>query len=225
VRQGNAGCKRALIRKQEIEDIVMQLAQQQVTDFVESKGAGMLAQLIEQESSVGVADDKALRARIAADRKRMDELVECLTPALASTLEGSIITLKNRIDAGEAKLADLDRLRMSQEEARVFVSQVVASATTLADAMSAGSPTEQKAILRGLVKEIELDPRTGKGTAVMYGIPLAALPQKQKSSTARMLNCSSRPVAGAPSFAIKSEISTQNRPFEVRIRLRERIAA
>jgi hypothetical protein len=102
IRRGNAGCPRALIGKKDLEDAVMQVAQEHVAAFVESGGEALLERLVTDASTATVSDEHALRARIDADRKRMDELVQCLTPALAPTLEASIVALKNRIDAGEA---------------------------------------------------------------------------------------------------------------------------
>jgi hypothetical protein len=84
---------------------------------------------------------------------------------------------------------------------------------------------ERKAILRGLVKEIALDPQTGKGIATLYGLPLAALPENEQGRQAKMLISPCKAIAGAGVSAIENEFSTQIRPFEVRIRLRERLVA
>jgi hypothetical protein len=116
-------------------------------------------------------------------------------------------------------------MRVSQAEARRLVEGVVTTTATLGDVMRAGSPMERKAIVRGLVKEIAIDPKTGEGEAVFYGIPLAALPQNEMGRKAKMLISPCTDIAGAHFFAIKSEFCHETLSFHVKIRHRERLVA
>jgi hypothetical protein len=84
---------------------------------------------------------------------------------------------------------------------------------------------ERKAIVRGLVKEIAIDPKTGEGEAVFYGIPLAAIPQNEKSSAARMLHCYSQCIAGVTYSAKMRTCYEETLSFHVKIRHRERLVA
>jgi DNA invertase Pin-like site-specific DNA recombinase len=225
IRRGNAGCPRALVGKDDLEDAVMNVAQEYLTQFVESNGAKMLAGLISDEASTTVSDEHALRTRIDGDRKRLDELIACLTPSLASTLESRIIALRNQIESGEARLKDLSTMRVSQAEARRLVEGVVTTAATLGDVMRAGSPMERKAIVRGLVKEIAIDPKTGEGEAVFYGIPLAALPQNEMGRKAKMLISPCEAIAGERLHAIENYSQYEALSFHVKIRHRDRLVA
>jgi hypothetical protein len=174
VRQGNAVCERALISKHELEEVVLDLASEHLTGFVETGGAALLATMVQEHASVSTSQEAALAAKVAADKAKLDELVECLTPALAPALEPKIVKLREAITLNEARLRDIDRMRVTQDEAKAWVDELVRNAAALGDLLRSGTVAERKAILRGLAQEIVVDAKNGVGEVAFYAIPKAS---------------------------------------------------
>ncbi len=171
IRQGNAGCERHLVKQQELEEIVLDLAQEHLSEFISAGGAALLTQFIGDEVSTSTSEETALRARVDADRKKLDELIECLTPALAPSLEPKIVALRAQVEDAEGRLRVIERMRVTQDEARAWVDELTRDATALGDLMRSGTTSERRAILRGITQEIAIDPATGTGTIAFYAIP------------------------------------------------------
>jgi hypothetical protein len=225
VRRGNAGCKRSVFPKVEMETAVMRLAEQHLSQFLETGGSDLLANMVGQAASYSVSEEAALKARIAADRKRLDDLIACLTPDLAAALRPKITELTSQIEHAEARVADLHRFLVTQEESRQIVEALVQNAREVREVIREGTTTEQRAILCGLVQEIRFDPQTGRGEVVLRQIPLAFAPQNEAGTQTSMSMSPSRAIAGAHFFAIKSEFCHETLSFLVKIRHRERLVA
>ncbi len=198
IRQGTATCERQLVGQDELEDIVMQMAEEHLHEFVSTGGAALLAGLVHDETSGSMSEEAALKARLGADRARLEQLVECLTPDLVATLEPKILALRRQVEDAEARLRDIDQFRVTQDQARRWVEELVRDAAQIGDLMRSGTRAERKAILRGLTQEIVLDPKSGKGEVAFYGIPRVA---GQKKTTRSEDHVVSSLVAGGGLFA------------------------
>lgn len=202
IRSGVAACKSTFVKKAELEDAIIGMAAEHLTEFVESGGAAALARLVQNEASTSTSDEAALAANVTADKAKLDELVECLSPALAPTLEPKIVELRERITLNEARLKDIERMRVSEQEARAWVEEAVRDAAALGDLMKSGTVSEQKAILRALTHEITLDPEKGTGEVAFYAVPMAAaLSLGTKKGRDPKVTSSHLGVAGARVFA------------------------
>jgi hypothetical protein len=176
--------------------------------------------MVGQAASYSVSEEAALKARIAADRKRLDDLIACLTPDLAAALRPKITELTSQIEHAEARVADLHRFLVTQEESRQIVEALVQNAREVREVIREGTTTEQRAILCGLVQEIRFDPQTGRGEVVLRQIPLAFAPQNEAGTQTSMSMSPSRAIAGARSSEIQRTSLPQILAFSLRKRLR-----
>ena len=149
-----------MIRQDELETMVLDAMQDHLAHFVTTGGEEMLAALLEDSTATSstALDERALRTKLDADRKRLDELVECVTPSLVAVLEPKIVALRREIAAAESRLAEVDDLRASATTAQELVRATVVDAELVAKTLTTATFLERRDVLRALTHEIVLNP-------------------------------------------------------------------
>ena len=176
VRKGNKGCPRALVPKEEFEAVVLEAVTDEMTQFVKTGGAPILEALVLKEANdgIGATSEAAIREKLAADTRRMQDLVACLTPALAPTLEPRIVELQARIDALSADLETLRKNRLSPRDAVRAVGAFVEDVRAISRLLATATVAERRDVLRAFISKITLDPEKGTAVVAMHGIPKLA---------------------------------------------------
>jgi DNA invertase Pin-like site-specific DNA recombinase len=185
ISKGNAVCKRALIPLPEFDAAILEQAEAQIRDFLAGGGAPVLDALVAEaiRESAPRDDEKTLRDRIAAYERKIDELVQCLTPALAPTLEPKIVTLRQEADAARADVEALNHQTMTAASAEALVANLMEELGALTATLQTGSDHDRRDVVRALTDQILVNPDTGDVEVTFFAIP--RLPSANEQSTDR----------------------------------------
>ena len=171
IRQGNAGCERVVIKKEELEQLVLEAVAGHLRDFIESGGAEILAQYAEEAAGKDLGDEKRLQESMQQDQTQLDNLIACITPDLAPSLSPKIQALQEKMADARAKLAERGQLRANQREARRWVKELLRKSEGLLKLIRTGTLSDQKTILRALVDRVVIDPDHRSGSLHLFATP------------------------------------------------------
>ncbi len=173
VTKGNAVCNRALVRQDAFEAAVTEEVARQVHGFVETGGADRLEALLDEATQAAEAQarEKQLAETLRMRETKIEELVGCLSPALAPMLEPKILALRDEVEAVRLEMDGLRTKRLDVEQARDDVKRMVQGLEGVAQVLQSGTLLERREILRGLIQGIVLDPTTGAATITFFEVP------------------------------------------------------
>ena len=228
VRKGNAVCPRALVAKDEFEVTVVKEVGRYIQEFVSSGGAALLAGLLSEVArpEQAQAREKALRERLRELEAKQDELIQCLTPALAPVLEPKIVALKADADTARAELEATRASRLTAERAADLVAALGQGMEAAERVLQAGTLIERREILRGLIQRIVLDTAKDEAVITFFAVPKtpgpgggggtgaggvrSAAPSRNEKSTDLDDLCSLYSMAGARSRTPERTISVRS---------------
>jgi hypothetical protein len=180
IRSGTSVCGNVHVPKDLFEEIVLEQVREQIGDFISDGGAAMLQALVVEEAAGGdFAEEQRIREELEGKRRRLDELVDAITPALAPVIEGKVVALRQEIERLEVRLEDMEAARVSRGEAQALVEGLVSDLARIGEVIGAADFLEQREIVRGLTQGIAFDPDTLRGEIAFYAVPLAARNDKR----------------------------------------------
>jgi site-specific DNA recombinase len=173
IAKGNAVCKRALVSLAEFEATILDQVGAQIQEFLTTGGAPVLEALVAEaiKDAAPRDDEKTLRERIRAYEKKIDELVQCLTPALAPTLEPKILALRQEADQARADVETLRHQAATIGSAETLVADLMRTLGGVAVTLQAGSPHDRRDVVRALTDQILVNPETGEVEVTFFAIP------------------------------------------------------
>ncbi len=117
------------------------------------------------------AREKRLAETLRMRETKIEELVGCLSPALAPMLEPKILALRDEVEAVRLEMDALRTKRLDVEKARDDVKRMVQGLEGVPAVLGSGTLLERREILRGLIQGIVLDPATGAATITFFEVP------------------------------------------------------
>jgi hypothetical protein len=171
VRKGSSARLSASFLKEEIEADVIDIAVAHDREFAETGGAAVLAALAAQRAAPdGVEPIERIEKRLAIVEKRIEELLDCLTPALASAIESKIAALRQDADLIRGQIDERRATAIDAESATAMVRRFATSAAGIEKALATTSTVELREVLRGLVREIRVDAAEERATVTLFAL-------------------------------------------------------
>jgi hypothetical protein len=173
ITKGNGVCKRALISRDEFETLVLQEVAAYVSAFLQTGGNVLLQELLADalKQAEPQSDEKTLRERLRATEAKINELVQCLTPALASTLEPKIVELRQQGEETRAALEAARATRATVTSAEGLVADLMRDLGQLGPTLTAGTFHDKRDVVRALTETILVNPETGEAELALFAIP------------------------------------------------------
>jgi hypothetical protein len=168
------GDRRALIGKDEFEQAVRDGVRDHLHGFIATGGAEVLDALVIEAAKPRGDGEPALKERLQDRRRKLDDPIGCLTPALKETLEPRILALREEIEGIEADLARARQTRIDGAHARALVVDLVEDAGRVGALLDAAAPSDARDLLRAIVQEVVIDPDKGEGEVTFHAIPRLA---------------------------------------------------
>ncbi len=194
VHYGNAVCRRTLLVKDEVEDSLITEVIEHIRSYLADGGAALLERMMGAEMKPK-ADRAALEARMVEAKKKLDDAVACLTPALASVLEPRIIELQREVETTRRALEELDHLATNERDLRQFVDDLLADLRRIESTIRTMPFLEKREIVRAITSGIVFDPNTGDAHVHFHAIP-RGLGVNEKRPELAALASSARSIAG-----------------------------
>jgi hypothetical protein len=163
VTKGNSVCERALVGKADLERIVIDVARAHLDGIVAKGRDGVLASIALGGEACQGRPDHEIMSEIAARRKRVEELIDSLTPDMKSVIAPKIRQLRSEIAELEAERqghrtsGSSGTMQARAASILAWANQARASLRAPLDTMD---PASTRGRLRALVKGILLDPDT-----------------------------------------------------------------
>jgi len=206
---GNSICRRDLIRREALDDFIIDRVRLKLVPFLENGGDMLFRSLLQDELNSTQPDPKAemrkIRKRLQEISEKADVLLENLTPANRDFLDEKLAKLKRERRHLEEMLEEQEKIRYEPVDMDAIVSDALGSLGRFQKIMDQGSLEEKKSFLRVFVGRIKILPGKGRGTVEYYKIP----------DLERLLagNSSFKLVAGVRLEALQKKILAHPEPF------------
>jgi site-specific DNA recombinase len=172
VRKGATACSCRSVPKEEFEDDVAKVAAAHLRAFVATDGRDLVAALTaERAEPAGVEPVERLEERLQLTEKRIGELVDCLTPALAPVIEEKLAALRRDADLLKGRIEERRAKALDAAAATGLVRELVEAVGGIEGLLESASPIERREVLRGLVREVKVDVEQGEATVALYALP------------------------------------------------------
>ncbi len=210
VRSGNAVCQRALVAKEDLEALVMDAMLERVGAFVTTGGADMVAALVSTQATTTEAPT-AMAERLKADKKRLNDLVGSLSPAMAPLLEPRILELQQSIQDGEQAMQAMKARVVDEARVKEAVADLVHDLGHIASTVRTAPFLEQREIVRSITSGVVVNPDAEEAVVRFHAVPqVAAINEKR---TGREVLSSHRSIAGDHLFSTESRNPLRIRRF------------
>jgi len=206
---GNSICRRDLIRREALDNFIIDRVRLKLVPFLENGGDQLLRQLLQEELNTAQPDPRAemkkIRRRLQEISEKADVLLENLTPTNRDFLDEKLAKLKRERRHLEEMLEEQEKVRYEPVDIDALVSESVGSLSRFQQVMEQGRLEEKKEFLRAFVGRIRIYPGKGRGTVEYYKIPdLERLPVGKSSF---------KLVAGVRYEALQKKILALPEPF------------
>lgn len=172
VRKGATACSCRSVPKEEFEDDVAKIAAAHLREFVATDGRDLVAALTaERAEPAGVEPIARLEEHLKLTEKRIGELVDCLTPALAPMIEEKLSALRRDADLLKGWIEERRSKALDAAAATGLVRELVAAVDGIEGLLAAAAPIERREVLRGLIREVTVDVEQGEATVALYTLP------------------------------------------------------
>ena len=176
VNKGKAVCERRVIGKGFLEDwVVDQIETMLKQYFATSEGLKEVRQMVEAEIAgerpdVGSEIDQ-VEARMKEIKQTISNLINNLTAANREYVDARLVELKREMVVLESQRLELEAAGARRMELDRLVDQAVQLAGEFEKAFIEGTMEEKRLVIRAFVKQIKLDPGSGKGWITISPLP------------------------------------------------------
>jgi hypothetical protein len=198
ITKGNAVCRRCLLPRQALEEYVLQQVGRRLRRFLKSGGRQLIERAVRDEVGAdggATKEAKELQTRLGEIRRKIDSLLDSLTPVNKEFVDEKLTTLKREKNHLEARLSATPAPR-PRIDVEAVVDAGIARLHDLRGLLDHGTIEEQKSVVQSFVQRIELSAKNNSLAAYFYALPT---------------NCSFELVAGARYVPLQIEMRPLNR--------------
>ena len=176
VGKGKSVCPRRVVRKEWLEEWVVSKIEEMLKEhFGTPEGLANIRGMIESEfesNAPQIGDElNQVEARERDVKQTISNLIENLTSTNREYVDTRLVELKRELAVLESKRLELETAGAKKIEIVRLIDQAVELAGEFETAFAEGSIDEKRLFLRAFLKDIELDPITGKGQAMLILMP------------------------------------------------------
>ena len=175
ISKGKSACPQNVLRKDEIENSVMDVIGEMIKAYFAGDNSTKLRKLIEQELETLLPDfgdelDK-IDLRLGEIEKSITNLIDNITSANRDFVDKRIIELRREIAELESRKRELEAQGQKRVEIDEIIDEAMAMASDCRRVFKEGSIEEKRYFLRAFLSRIDLDPSTGEGQARFVLLP------------------------------------------------------
>jgi site-specific DNA recombinase len=159
--KGTSMCVKAPLHKETIEAAVQEAIGANVRAFAEEGGSDLLRSVIQKALGPDPAADetrKGLERRAEDIKRRIDELIDSLTPANKEFVDVKLEALKAERDQLRDRLAELDAHRRRVGDLDAMVEDALKSVRQFEEIFAEGTLEEQKELFALMAEKVDVDP-------------------------------------------------------------------
>ncbi len=159
--KGNAICVKAPLAKDLIDDALLKAIRENVGAFLDAGGDAVLRRVVTQALATdGTYEDKrrGLEVRRYEIERRIDELVESLSPTNREFVDRKLAALKVERDQVEGQLRDLEARAGRKMSPDTVVEEALKSIRELEGVFEEGTLEEKKELVSLMVERVDVDP-------------------------------------------------------------------
>ena len=187
VMKGNHVCAPYLLKKDELEAMVLKGVQKRLSGLLGSpKGQAKLRKLLKAEMGAQSPNPRKeaqeVRKQLQAIQEKADILLESLSPTNQIWVDEKLAALERERRSLEARLEELMVLPYQPLNLDSLMDAAWAALSDLSRVAENGSLEERKEFVRGFLAGMKIDPDSDKGTLLWWKLPRAALSGDPDSS-------------------------------------------
>jgi hypothetical protein len=173
--KGNSVCRRDIIRRDVIEDLVIDAIGENIRQMLEAADPIELRSLVRQH--LGVTEDGAseelrrLRVQREEIRTKINNILDNITRENREFADQRIAELKQELLEVNPRIEELERAADMEVDLDDAVRAMTGMLSSSAEVMQEGSIDEQRRVVRAFVRQIRLDPQTHEGRAEVFALP------------------------------------------------------
>jgi DNA invertase Pin-like site-specific DNA recombinase len=159
--KGTSMCMKAPLPKEMIEGVVLDAIGEQVRAFIEDGGHALLRRVIKKALAPDPAADesrKRLERQAGEVGRRIDELIELLSPANKEFVDRKLETLKAERDRLNDQLAELGVQQSRLGSIDALVDEAMEGIKAFKEDFADGTLEEQKELVSLMVEKVDVDP-------------------------------------------------------------------
>ena len=161
ISRGNSVCQYRPIRKDDIEQAVINAVLDFYRRYIGPDGEKLLIETVQQQMGFEMQDLASARKRAEADRKRVEtsisNLLDNITTRNRDLAEQRLTELRRERDELQTRSDELERLAAQQNEVQGHVHDVKKFLNSLEFTLRHGLPEEQKSALRQCMTSIRIE--------------------------------------------------------------------
>ena len=198
ITKGTSVCKRSIIRKEAIEELVLDEIGRNLRAFADGDvGRKMLKKALDELCGTR-SDSSKERQKLLVHRAEIEQkiynIIDNLTSVTREFADKRVSELKAELDRIGARLEELDTVPVASGDINKLLPEFIGYLDSFREVAATGTVEEKRLLVRAFTHRVELDPEKGVGTAQMYLLPKnTALPAKANNAANLLLSL----VAGA----------------------------
>jgi hypothetical protein len=172
---GKAVCKRELVRREALDNFIIDRVRLKLIPFMENGGDQLLRQLLQEELVAARPDPRvearAIREKIRQIDEKADVLLENISVSNRDFVDEKLAKLRREKRQIEELLEETEKIRYEPIDMEAVIADAVGSFRGFQEIMDQGSLEEKKSFLRAFVGRIRIFPGKGRGTVEYFKIP------------------------------------------------------
>ena len=175
VTKGNAVCKRSLVSKEPLENLILDAIGENVALFLEEGGDAILRTLIEEQienDAPGTEGElQTLRTQRTEIERKINNLLDNITQANREFADKRLTELKRELYEIRPRLEELEAAQARTVDVELVCAEMLTAMKDFRKLAAEGTVDEKRTLIRAFAKEIRLDPQSGEGRAQLYMLP------------------------------------------------------
>jgi hypothetical protein len=165
-----------MFRRDPLDDGVLARVRQRVEAILNNGGMDGLRRAVAKDLTAGKPDvdgeTSRLKSRLGEIERKIDNLLESLTPVNKQYVDKKIIALGQEKEALETRLRELESMKQQEVDCDAIADEIMAAVSGFDGLFEHGTIQERKEFIGPLVEKIELDPDRRVGRAYIKKFPM-----------------------------------------------------
>ncbi|MBZ5639079.1 MAG: zinc ribbon domain-containing protein [Acidobacteriia bacterium] len=186
VMKGASACEKFLLRKEPLEELLMETIQGRLQTLLTGEGETVLREYIQEEIANQGQDPRreitTIRDRVAAIDQNASVLLEGLSPETRAFVDTKLRDLGNERRRLQDRLQELETAPYEPIDVELVLREGLASLRNLPRMLESGSLEERKEFVRAFVGGVKVMPEEARLELEMRRFPAVALPRPGNSA-------------------------------------------